>query len=414
MTSGNHQIAFIHRLRSKMRTWPKNLRRWFRVGEWFPHIPLALAIGVAGVLQLMPVFGSMQRLISELPVPASDFNGLSSDFKVLAIRGVSRELVGGLLMLLSIGLLWRLRLAWALTILVTLASLILQVFLHPVVHNSVLIPYNAILLVALFLTRESFPRSNLAVGTLFALIGIFLTIGYGALGSYVLGDGFSPAIGDFSSSLYFTIVTMSTVGYGDITPQTNDARVFTISLIVLGLGVFATSLTTIAGPVINKHLINLLQPRKKRMKRTDHIVVAGNNPLARNVVKSLESRGIHVTAIWNTPPQAGIDPPEDLIVGDATNSQVLESAGVKQARAVLALQDSDSDNAFVSLAAKDVNPEVRTLLAVNDAHNMDRMRRVKPDAVLALPVIGAELVAMALSGEEIKMDHLLDQLLRLG
>ena len=150
------------------------------------------------------------------------------------------------------------------------------------------------------------------------------------------------------------------------------------------------------------------------MKRTDHIIVAGQNALARNVVKSLEKRGTQVTAIWATAPQAGIEPPDDLIVGDATNSEVLESAGVSQARAVLALQDSDSDNAFVSLAAKDVNPEVRTLLAVNDAHNMDRMRRVKPDAVLALPVIGAELVAMALSGEEIKTDHLLDQLLRLG
>ncbi|MAU20604.1 MAG: hypothetical protein CMH13_08735 [Martelella sp.] len=352
-------------------------------------------------------------MISVLPVPASDLSGLSVGFKALAIRGVSQELVGGLLTLLSIGLLWRSRLAWVLTLLMTAASLVMQLLLHSD-PNTALVAYSVLLLISLLLTRQSFHRASLTIGTLFALVGILLTMGYGVLGSYVLGKGFSPAIGNFDAALYFTVVTMSTVGYGDITPHTDDARLFTMSLIVLGLVVFATSLTTIAGPVINRRMMSLLQPRKKHMKRTGHIIVAGQNALARNVVKSLEKRGTQVTAIWATAPQAGIEPPDDLIVGDATNSEVLESAGVSQARAVLALQDSDSDNAFVSLAAKDINPDVRTLLAVNDAHNMDRMRRVKPDAVLALPVIGAELVAMALSGEEIKTDHLLDQLLRLG
>ncbi|WP_292054995.1 MULTISPECIES: NAD-binding protein [unclassified Martelella] len=383
------------------------------IGSWFPHVPLALAIGIGGLLQLLPAFGSLQSLISVLPVPASDLSGLSVGFKALAIRGVSQELVGGLLTLLSIGLLWRSRLAWVLTLLMTAASLVMQLLLHSD-PNTALVAYSVLLLISLLLTRQSFHRASLTIGTLFALVGILLTMGYGVLGSYVLGKGFSPAIGNFDAALYFTVVTMSTVGYGDITPHTDDARLFTMSLIVLGLVVFATSLTTIAGPVINRRMMSLLQPRKKHMKRTGHIIVAGQNALARNVVKSLEKRGTQVTAIWATAPQAGIEPPDDLIVGDATNSEVLESAGVSQARAVLALQDSDSDNAFVSLAAKDINPDVRTLLAVNDAHNMDRMRRVKPDAVLALPVIGAELVAMALSGEEIKTDHLLDQLLRLG
>ncbi len=383
------------------------------VQRWFPHVPLALAIGIGGLLQLLPAFGSLQHLISVLPGPVSDLGGLSADFKVLAIRGVSQELVGGLLTLLSIGLLWRSRLAWVMTLLITAASLALQIFLHPEPNNA-LIAYSVFLLVALALTRRSFYRASLTIGTLFALVGILLTLGYGVLGSYVLGKGFSPGIGNFGSALYFTIVTMSTVGYGDITPHTDDARLFTMSLILLGLVVFATSLTTIAGPVINKRMMDLLQPRKKHMKRNNHIIIAGQSSLARNLVKSLETRGMQVTAIWSSVPQAGIEPPGDLVVGDATNSEVLEEAGVRQARAVLALQDSDSDNAFVSLAAKDVNPAVRTLLAVNDAHNMDRMRRVKPDAVLALPVIGAELVAMALSGEEIKTDHLLDQLLRLA
>ena len=398
---------------TELRIARAQLAQSLRLNVWFPQVPLALAIGLAGLLQLLPVFGSLQDLIAIVPVPARDLSGISDGFKTLAIRGVSQELVGSLLILLSVGLLWRSRLAWVLTVLMTAASLALQIVV-PSTGSKVLIGYGLILLVSLLLARRSFQRASLAIGTLFALIGVLLTMSYGVLGSYVLGRGFTPTIGNFNDALYFTIVTMSTVGYGDITPKTPDARLFTASLIVLGLVVFATSLTTIAGPVIHSRMMNLLQPKRKRMKRSDHIIVAGNNPLARNVIKSLESRGIQVTAIWSVAPQTGGEAPEDLIVGDATDMEVLESAGVKQARAVLALLDSDSDNAFVSLAAKDANPDLKTLLAVNDAHNMDRMRRVKPDAVLALPVIGAELVAMALSGEEIKTDHLLEQLLRLG
>ncbi len=389
------------------------LRQTLRLSSWFPQVPLAIAIGIAGLLRLWPAAGSVQELISLIPASSSGISELSDSFKALAIRGMPRELVGGLLMLVAVGLLLRSRLSWVLALLMTIASIALEV-LSDSSFSKVLLGYSTVVLIALLLAHRSFHRTSLTVGTLFALIGVALTLGFGVLGGYALGKGFNPAITDFSSALYFTIITLSTVGYGDITPTTPEARLFTVSLVLLGLLVFATSLTTIVGPIFNKRLLSLLQPRKKRMDRKDHIIVAGNTPLAGNVVKSLRNRGLDVTAIWSVAPQPGVEVPEDLVVGDATNTSVLESAGVKQARAVLALLESDSDNAFVTLAAKDANPNLRTLLAVNDAHNMDRMRRVKPDAVFALPVIGAELVAMALSGEEIKTDLLLEQLLRLG
>lgn len=410
-TERQRRLRLGTRIEARM-AWAR-LKNSLRLNSWFPQVPLAIAIGIAGLLRLWPAAGSVQELISLIPASSNDISELSEGLKALAIRGMPRELVGGLLMLVSVGLLLRSRLAWVLALLMTLASIALEI-LADSAFSKVMLAYSIVVLLALLLAHRSFHRTSLTVGTLFALIGVALTLGFGVLGGYALGKGFTPAITDFSSAFYFTIITLSTVGYGDITPTTPDARLFTVSLVLLGLLVFATSLTTIVGPIFNKRLLNLLQPRKKRMDRKDHIIVAGNNPLAGNVVKSLQSRGLAVTAIWSTAPQAGVEAPEDLVVGDATNTSVLESAGVKQARAVLALLNSDSDNAFVTLAAKDANPHLRTLLAVNDAHNIDRMRRVKPDAVFALPVIGAELVAMALSGEEIKTDLLLEQLLRLG
>ena len=66
------------------------------------------------------------------------------------------------------------------------------------------------------------------------------------------------------------------------------------------------------------------------------------------------------------------------------------------------------------LAAKDMNPEVRTVAAVSDTRNTGRLARTRPDVLLTLPLLGGELLAMALSGEQIQTDALITQLLKLG
>jgi voltage-gated potassium channel len=93
---------------------------------------------------------------------------------------------------------------------------------------------------------------------------LLLLIAYGTMGGLLLGPGFSPPIASLQQALYFTVETMSTVGYGDILPKSDDARLFVISLIVLGLSVFATSLTAVAGPLVQSRLSRIITPGKKR------------------------------------------------------------------------------------------------------------------------------------------------------
>lgn len=407
--SGERQVQRPRASARLRRLWAR-LYKSARMELWFPHVPLAMAVGFAGLVQTMPSLGQIQRFITFTP---QEVGSLSGGYNLLAIRGVPQDFIGVLLLIMSLGLLWRSRLAWVLTLLMTLGSLGLELTPLSLLRPSVLL-YNAVLLVLLLATRRHFQRASLATGTLFAVTGVLLTLGYGVFGAYVLGEGFVPKIKDFSSALYFAVVTMSTVGYGDITPHTPEARLFTVSLIVLGLVMFATSLSVILGPLVNQRLMELLQPQRKPMKRKDHIIVVGDNPLARNAIKALTTRGLHVTAVWPTRPPEGAESPADLVVGDGGDTDVLNNAGVGDARAVLALSEDDSDNAFVVLAAKEVNQRVRTVVAVSDAHNLVRVRRVHPDVVLALPVIGGELLAMALSGEEIKADALVEQLLKLS
>ena len=384
--------------------------RLLRASSWFPHVPLAILVGATGLLQILLTSGSLRRLLA---TGSQSIVSLAGGLGVPEIRGAPQEAIGGLLVIVGIGLLWRSRLAWVIAFLLGLATVSLE--LSPLSTASrPLEVFSIVVVLLLLLTRRSFTRVSLTTATLFALVGVLVTLGYGVIGSYVLGSGFNPRITTFVEAVYFTVITMSTVGYGDITPHTTDARLFTVSLVVLGLAVFATALPAIVAPLIDKRMMNLLQPRRKKMKRASHVIVVGDGPLAKDAARALTGRGLRTTAVLSATPDAGADQPEDFVVGDGSDTETLRNIQAAEARAVLALSEDDSYNAFVVLAAKEVNPGVRTVAAVGDTRNMGRVARTRPDVLLTLPQLGGELLAMALSGEEIKADALISQLLKLG
>ena len=385
--------------------------RFLNASAWFPHVPLAILVGATGLLQILLTSGSLQRLLAA--GGHHSIVSLAGGLGIPEIRGAPQEAIGGLLIIVGVGLLWRSRLAWVIAFLLGLATVALE--LSPLSTASrPLEVFSAVLLALLLASRRSFNRVSLTTATLFALIGVLATLGYGVLGSYVLGGGFEPKITNFVDAVYFTVITMATVGYGDITPRTGDARLFTISLVVLGLAVFATSLPAIVAPFIDKRMKNFLQPRRRKMKRASHVIVVGDGPLAQDAARALAARGLQTTVVLAEKPDPEADQPDDFVVGDGSDTETLRSVHIAEARAVLALSDDDSYNAFVVLAAKELNPNVRTVAAVADTRNAGRVARTRPDVLLTLPQLGGELLAMALSGEEIKADALISQLLKLG
>ena len=386
------------------------LARLVHASAWFPHVPLAIVVGAIGLVQLLLTSGSLKHLLAS---GAHSVVSLAGGLGVPEIRGAPQEAIGGLLIIVGFGLFWRSRLAWVIAFLLGLATVGLE--LSPVSTASRPIEvFSVLLLLLLLVSRRSFTRVTLATATLFALMGVLATLGYGVVGSYVLGSGFNPRITNFVDAIYFTVVTMATVGYGDITPRTSDARIFTISLIVLGLAVFATALPAIVAPLIDKRMMNFLQPRRRKMKRASHVIVVGDGPLAQDTARALAARGLQTTAILAQRPDPDAGQPEDFVVGDGSDTETLRRVDVTEARAVLALSGDDSYNAFVVLAARELNPNVRTVAAVSDTRNTGRVARSRPDVLLTLPQLGGELLAMALSGEQIKADALISQLLKLG
>ncbi len=387
--------------------------RFLHARAWFPHVPLAIVVGAQGLLHILLASGSLRPLLAAWTGNASIVS-LAGGLGIAQVGAASHAIIGVLLVLVAFGMLWRSRLAWVLAFLLTLAMVSLE--FSPLSSASrPLEIFGIAQLLLLLAVRSTFTRANLATATLFALTGLLFTLGYGTLGALSLGTGYNPPIRNLTNALYYAVETMSTVGYGDITPVSAAARLFTISLIVLGLAVFATALPAIAGPLIDKRLMNLLQPRRRRkMKRASHIIVVGDGPLAQDTARALSARGVVVTMIRAEKPGENEPATEDLIVGDGSDAEVLQHADITQARAVLALSEDDSYNAFVVLAAKEMNPGVRTVAAVSDTRNTGRIARTRPDVLLTLPLIGGELLAMALSGEPINTDALINQLLKLG
>jgi voltage-gated potassium channel len=236
-----------------------------------------------------------------------------------------------------------------------------------------------------------------------------LLLVYGVLGSLILGQGFAPPIQSLPQALYFTVVTMSTVGYGDILPKSDDARLFVISLIIVGLSVFLTSLTAVVGPLVQGRISRIIAPRRKRMKRVNHFIITGDGPLARNTARELLNRDKAVVVIADD--EDTVMGEAEMVIGDATDLDILRKAGAETAHAVLALSDDDAENAFVILALRELNTEAKKVAAVSSRKNLERVRRVQPDMILAPNVFGGEVLAMALTEEKIDGESLLERFL---
>ncbi|MGH7083615.1 MAG: ion channel [Acetobacteraceae bacterium] len=383
-------------------------QRRLRLDLWFPQSPLFLAVLILGLLLVRHAHRA------ELFVHFSprNFATLSASTLASVIHGAPSAVIGAFLIVMSVGLLRRSRLAWVIALISAAASFLLIALTWPggVHSHPRLVTYDGLILLLLLLFSTRFNRSSLASATLFAIISSASLLAYAVLGTFLLGASFAPPVKDLVTALYFAIVTMGTVGFGDIVPKTNEARLFTISVIVLGITVFATSLSALLLPLINRRAEELFQGKEKRRVRSNHYIVVSDSALARNTRRELKARNLPFTALFAQAPD-GATPPHDLLLGDPTDLDVLREAGAAEAKAVLALGMDDSENAFVVMAARELSESVQTVAAVNDARNMERIKRVRPSLIIAPQVLGGTLLAMALSGEKMEDAQLVEQLL---
>ncbi|MGR5352693.1 voltage-gated potassium channel protein [Vibrio sp. DNB22_19_2] len=334
------------------------------------------------------------------------------------IKNLPWLLLGVFQLLNCIGLFFKARAAWAMSCILLIVYLIFTAQYFP--NLTVNFSLGVLTLFVMFFLRKHFHHSSTAAGSIVAFISIIILIIYSTYGSLYFGDGFKPEIDSLTTAFYFSLVTMTTVGYGDILPVSDSARLFSASMITAGIAIFATSLSTVLGPLLNKSFGKLIQGDRKVMERKDHFIICGTSTMAMNTVLRLRERGLAITIITIRPTdefqqiEQSLEGKYDIISGDSCDTSVLKSAGLENCKAILALTDTDADNAFIVLSAKDLNPNAKTVVIVNDSKNMNKIKRVQPDVLLSPQLLGSEVLARLLNGESMDNNDLISMFLDSG
>ena len=396
-----------HVMLNKIRSFQRRLRFRHAANAWFPCVPLALAVGLLGFLYLAPLIEHTLgwHVVSTLLSVARE------DLVDLTLWGIPQFAIGVFMLIMAAALLLRSRIAWTASIVIIVAGLAFTLFGSKEPIHWWQVMYNAILLVLLLPAYRHFDRRSITLGTLFAVTSVLVFLAFAVFGSYRLGDQFAPPITDLTTALYFTVITISSVGFGDITPISSEGRLFLVSMILIGIVVFGTALGATIVPAVNRRIEQLTIGRHSKMSRNNHYIIVGYNALASNTYKELIARGEEVTLIMRVVPEGAHLTDADVVIGDGSDLDTLRAAGGENAKAILALLSDDSENAFVVLAAKELKGQPRTVAAVNDARNLERIRRVHPYLIIAPQVLGGELLTMALTGEKIDAGSLMQRML---
>lgn len=231
------------------------------------------------------------------------------------------------------------------------------------------------------------------------LVGFFVLVAVvagGTMGYFMIGDGHWP----LRDCLYMTVITTTTVGYGEVLPGMDTvphAREFTMVLLLFGTGsivYFASTVTAfiVEGDLKNVLFANRMKKRIKRMK--DHIVVCGAGSTGRNVIKELLKIGIPVIAIdtdESTLKEIADDHPKaeySFLVGDATEDEMMDGANLVQARGLVAALSSDKDNLYLTVSARQMNPTIRIVARCAEISHVEKIKRSGADAVVSPNHIG--------------------------
>jgi voltage-gated potassium channel len=371
---------------------PSVLRRVIGlVQELWPWLALSAVLVLSGALNIMSGLRYQPAILSQM-------RQLSLVTQPLAFLGnVAQIVLGVILVLVGIGLLWRLATAWAfavLLLLITVGVNLAQARWDPSLFLA------CFMLLALLFFRRHFTRQTILANFLYSLFSVLAILAYGVLGTFILGKEFHPPVHDLISALYFTVITLATVGYGDIIPVTPEARLFVISLILVGLSVFATVIAAAVGPAVSRELNRIFRPQRKKMKPKDHVILTGEGAIACNTARELLARGIPFVHIHTQACDTPL-PEENLIRGNPSEDPTLREAGIDAARLVIAALDDDSENAFISLIAKDLNPKVRVLAVASSAKSIRRLQLAGAEIVFAPAAVGSRLLANLVEGQEI-------------
>ncbi|MGH9195224.1 MAG: potassium channel family protein, partial [Acidimicrobiia bacterium] len=206
-------------------------------------------------------------------------------------------------------------------------------------------------------------------------LGIFaFALIYGTVG-YLLIEGW-----DVFDAVYMTVITLTTVGFGEVHQLSAGGRLFTISLILFGIVTVAASVASLADVLVSGELGESVRRRRRtRMinQLNDHYIICAFGRVGRTAAQEFKEQGV---------PFLAIDVREDLtammeeqginyLIGDPTEESVLRQAGIDRAKGLVCAVDSDATNVYITLTARAINPGLSIVARASNPESVDKLMR---------------------------------------
>ncbi|MBM3132409.1 MAG: potassium channel protein [Chloroflexi bacterium] len=222
------------------------------------------------------------------------------------------------------------------------------------------------------------------------LLAIFVI---GIIGYMVIEDW------SFMDSLFMTVITITTTGYGEVHPLSGGGRIFSMVLMIGGIGTMFYTATIIIQYVAEGQFGSRLWRRRMKDRIDDlknHFIICGYGRVGREVTEHLRTQGYPFVVIEKE--QAGFDRAARegclCILADVTSDQTLKEAGIERAKALIAAVGQDVDNVYVTLSARELNPNIFIAARASSEDSERKLRRAGANRIVFPERLGGHRLAM--------------------
>jgi voltage-gated potassium channel len=201
------------------------------------------------------------------------------------------------------------------------------------------------------------------------------------------------------NSFYMTIITISTVGFAEVMPLSDAGKVFTSLLIITSFGTFAFAVSSITSYLMGgeyKRYYTNHKLQKMVNKLEKHVIVCGLGRVGRQTIKELRAHNKSFVCLERDPEVVEFNRTNKQMLsveGDATEDSNLLRAGIKEAQAIITTLPNDSDNLYVVLAAKELNPHLRVISRASKASSVKKLKIAGADHVIMPDTVGGSHMA---------------------
>ncbi len=235
---------------------------------------------------------------------------------------------------------------------------------------------------------------------LFLLVALILV---GSIGYVLVADY------PFLEAIYMTVITITTVGYGEVIPLDKKGKVFTIFLSLTGVLFYGITLNTLINFLLEKKF-QIFMRREKMQKKLaslrNHYIICGGGRMAYAIAKELERAGKKFVIIENNPESVVMKCPEKerwlILEMDALEEETLQKARIEYAKGLAAVLPTDADNLFVVLSARALNPKLRIETRINTESSRKKMIQAGANKVISPYVAAGIQLARSLINPEVE------------